>query len=416
MAAQLPTTMPRLISRRAGQPARLLLAGGVSFALAGGVPTGSLAEDFWYNQPRISVGALYNDNIGLTTDDARSSFGANVAASILAGRRTETTDLSVSGAVGGTTYFDSPDDDSVNAGLSFNAARNWDRNRFGLAGSFSYLPTTTSEVATTGDLRSDSTRLLWSLTPFWLHRLSERADIELAATYSEATYQGSSTDLDDYQNLGGWLLGSYALTEVTQGTMRLSFDRYESRGVEESSDSVGLTAGVRHRFTERLSGAAELGVRYSQTEREILGGLATIDDSSTGPLANFTIDWQRETGALSFQFGRWLTPSGDGLLDTTRLTVSASEQLSERLAINGGLQAYRNRGEELTTLRRNGDRDYASASLGFSYRLTEWWQLQGTYSYRWQEYEDDDAATGNTVYLNVSYTWPRELPGLYSGP
>jgi hypothetical protein len=378
----------------------------------------SAADGVWYNQPRVSVGAIYNDNISLSPTEARSSFGAQALAAIRAGYRSPTTDMGINAAVGGTAYFDSSSDDSTSVSLALDAAHQWERNRLGLGVTFSYLPTTASEVGTTGDFQEDNTQLRYSLSPSWSHQLTERLNFELLASYSDALYQNSSEGLSDYRSLGGWLLGSYSLTEVTQLTGRLSFDRYESQGSTNESDSIGLSAGVRHEFSETFRGLAELGARSTESTTAGLFG-EDVDSSSTGPLANLQLDWQRETGSWSAQIGRWLTPSGDGLLDTTRVSVGGSQSLSERMAMQFGVQAFRNRGDVgANTTRRNRDRDYADASIGFSYQLAPDWQLQGTYRFAWQKYEDDKvdegAGTGNSVFLNVSYTWPRELPGLYS--
>jgi len=380
-----------------------------------GVIRETAAEDLWYNQPRISVGTFYNDNIGLNTSNVESSAGVEGTASIRAGRRTETTDLSLAGAVRARNYVDASNYNATDFLFNAYSAYQRDQDRFGLDGTFDYLSTLESEVSTTGNLAPDNRQLRWSIAPSWSRPLTERADIEVQARYVDSSYQKTTTGLQDYWNLGGWVLGTYQWSEITQATARLTYDHYEYRNIENQSDTLGLSGGVRHQFTETLSGLAELGARYSQSEWS--NQLGSFDGSSVGPLANLQLDWRRETGTFSAQLGRWLTPSGDGLLDTTRLLIDATERLSERCSIRGGVQAYRNRGDEqglgYSTYR---GRDYAAATLGFTYRLTPDWRLDGTYRFAWQEYDGaDDAATQNAVYLNVSYTWPRELPPIYTG-
>jgi hypothetical protein len=40
--------------------------------------------------------------------------------------------------------------------------------------------------------------------------------------------------------------------------------------------------------------------------------------------------------------------------------------------------------------------------------ITRLWSLDGSYRYRWQMFEEqDEAATGNAVYLSVNYAWPN---------
>ena len=375
------------------------------------------AEDLWYNQPRGSAGALYNDNIGLSASDTISSFGAQAQAGIRGGWRTQTTDVGVTSTLAGTTYFDASGYDNTSAGLALDAAHQRERNRFGLGATFSYLPTTQSEVDTTGDQQQHPAALVAGAVP--------------VAPADRARHRRDRGELQrgELPGLGlrperlpepRRLLGGYDLSEVTRGTARLSFDRHQTGGTSGQSDSVGLSGGLSRRFSETLSGLGELGVRYSESEQTGASG-ETISSSSVGPLVNLQVDWRRETGQVSAQLGRWLTPSGNGLLDTTRASVSASERLSERWSVQGGAQAFRNRADDEglgVSTQRN--RDYFAANLGFSYRLTEWWQLQKAYRSAWQQYDDDEdddgAAIGNSVFLNVSYTWPREPPGLYAGP
>jgi hypothetical protein len=398
--------------RRCPLPARC--AAVLALALGAG-STNTLAEDLWYNQPRVSVGTFYNDNVGLSTSNIESSAGVEGTASIRAGRRTETTDLALAGAVRARNYFDASNYNATDFLFNAYSAYQRDQDRFALDGSFDYLSTVESEVSTTGNFAPNNRQTRWSLTPSWSRPLTERANIEVVARYLDSSYKETISGLQDYWNLGGWVLGSYQWSEVTDATLRATFDHYEYRNIDNQSDSLGLSGGVRHQFSETLSGLVELGARYSQSEWS--NQLGSFDGSSAGPLANLQIDWRRETGTVSAQLGRWLTPSGDGLLDTTRLQIDATERLSERWSLRGGVQAYRNRGDEeglgYSTYR---DRDYAAATLGFSYRLTPDWRLDGTYRFAWQEYDGaDDSATQNAVYLNVSYTWPRELPPIYTG-
>ena len=190
---------PRASTHRQG---RRPPAVAVALAVAAlGAAAESRAEDLWYNQPRVSVGALYNDNIGLSASDTLSSFGAQAQAGIRGGWRTETTDVGVTRTLAGTTYS-TPRATTAPVRASRSTpptsasatASGWAEHQ---------LPADDAERGRHHGRSAAATQLRWSLAPSWSHQLTERATVEVAAKYSEASYQGSGSGLNDYQNLGG---------------------------------------------------------------------------------------------------------------------------------------------------------------------------------------------------------------------
>jgi len=91
------------------------------------------------------------------------------------------------------------------------------------------------------------------VAPSWSHQLTSGATRKVAANYREASYQGSGSGLSDYQNLGGWLLGSYDLSEVTRGLHGCpsTVTRRGDFGAVGQHRPVGR---LSHRFSETLSG------------------------------------------------------------------------------------------------------------------------------------------------------------------
>jgi hypothetical protein len=121
------------------------------------------------------------------------------------------------------------------------------------------------------------------------------------------------------------------------------------------------------------------------------------------------LDCRSETARAVASLRRALVPSGSGeLLDTTRASLSLQQDLSPRWSVLASLGAYRNR-DELGAPGTRENRDYLAFEPSVRYRLTEWWEVRGSYRYRWQAYDTPDrSADSHAVFLSVAYTWPRE--------
>ena len=371
----------------------------------------AMAEQ-WYVEPSVRANVFYDDNIGLRSEDKESSSGVAASADVTAGRRTETTDIGLSAEVVAERYFDASDYNVTDFFFDFAAAHKRQHDLFGLDASFDYDSTLTSEIETTGIVRDNQRRSRWYLGPSWTRSLTERLNAQLYAGYASVSYEDDAPGLEDYTNVNLGLLGTYLVSETMQATGRVMYDRYESDTTDRTTDAVGVSIGVRNAFSETLSGFVELGARHA--EYDLPTGIDQ-SDTNTGPLANIGLDWRRETGRWSFLLGRSLLPSGSGLVDTTSARVSGRENLSERWAALLDVNAIHNRYDL-----QGGDdntRDFVSLQPKIRYKLTEWWEIEGSYRYRWQDYErrgDEPSADGNLVYLSISYTWPREPLGRWS--
>ncbi len=364
----------------------------------------------WYFEPRASLDTFYDTNFRLLSEDAIASPGLKAQAHLKGGQRTETSDLALDASVVAWRYLEAPDYDSNDFFLDLTAVHKRERDRFGLNGRIDHDSTTTSELETSGRVQVNKRRQRLYLAPSWTHLLSERTTFEARAAYADVSYEdaGARTGLTDYVYLNGGLVGTYRLSETASATARLSFDRYDASTIPSTVDSVGASVGVRRAFSETLSGWAEAGVRYSESESRNPGG-TTTKESSTGPIAELGLDWQGETGSVLLSLRRALVPSGSGeLLDTTRASLSARQEVSPRWSVLASLSAYRNR-DDTGGPGRSGNRDYVSFEPSVRYRLTEWWEVKGSYRYRWQAYDTPDrSADSHAVFLSISYVWPRE--------
>jgi hypothetical protein len=369
-----------------------------------------VGADQWYFEPRASLDTFYDTNVRLLSEDATPSPGVKARVHLKGGERTETSDVALDASVVAWRYADAPAYDSNDLFIDLTAVHKRERDRFALNGRIDYDSTATSELETSGRVQANKRRERLYVAPSWVHLLSERATVEARASYTDVGYEdaGPLTGLTDYTYVTGGLVGTYLLGETTSATTRLSFDRYDASTIPSTVDSVGISVGVRRAFSETLSGWAELGARYSESTYLSAAGNMT-GQTDTGPIAELGLDWRGETTSVLASLRRALVPSGNGeLLDTTRTSLSVREDLSPRWSVLASLSAVRNR-DDTGGPEKSEDRDYVSFEPSVRYRLTEWWELRGSYRYRSQAYEPSGrSADSHAVFLSISYTWPRE--------
>lgn len=378
------------------------LAGGLGLVL-GAMPV--LSE--WYVEPRASLYGFHEDNVGLETANETSSPGYILRASAKGGSRSETRDINLSGEVEQRQYFDDSPRDATDFHFDGGYLRKIERDRFRLDAAYDYDSSLTSEVGTSGRVQLNKRRHRWALAPGWQHQVDERLSLDAALSYEDVRYDdGLSAGLVDYRyaTLGGGF--AYGVSERLQVIGRLSYDRYEADQVTNTSDTLGVLAGVGYSLAEDWSASVLVGIRRADVET-VLGS-----NDSTGGLFDIATTKRFETGSLRAGLNRALTPSGSGgLLDTVGASLDWEQNLKPRWRGLLNLTAYRN---QLPSGTASGqDRDYLSIAPRLRYALERDWSLELGYRYRYQKYDNSTAsAEANAVFFTVAYAPQRERPEL----
>ncbi len=366
------------------------------------------AADYWYIAPKASLDTFYDDNVRLSAVAPQSAFGVTGRAEASLGRTTEVSEVAINGGISTRRYGEVSELDGTDGFLGLATTYQLERNRIGLAARMDYDSTLTSEVATSGFVQVNKRRTSLFVKPSWSYSLSERARLELGASYTDVSYQDVELiPLYDYTLAGLSLDGTFLWSERAQLFGRLTYDQYEADQVGVRSDSIGLLAGSAYSFSESLSLTALVGVRHTNAEtRSFFGG--TTDESSTGPLLDVSLEKRFEVGRLRLTASQALTPSGSGdLVNTSSAGVTLDYPLTARWKLVVNAEAYRNRnpgGDEDIN-----DRDYFSFVPRLRRKLSEWWQLDLGYRFRHQKYSvREDDASSNAVFLTLRYTWPTE--------
>jgi hypothetical protein len=364
----------------------------------------------WQLQPAASLDTGYDDNVRLTPVDSEGAFSAKLNGALRAIRSTEISDIRFELGLAGTRYSGISDLDNTSGFAGLDLGYRLERSRFRLGTRFDSLSTLYSEQATTGLIQENRQQNRFSVTPGWTYLLSERATLDLAANYAEVSYEDVGLEpLFDYRVGSIDLGGSYGLTERFGLTGRLSYGRYETRGITNEYDNLGLQVGAEYQISEKASVAALVGFRQTEQTLEVLDGL-TQSNTSSGP--TYALSYTRRLergGAFDLEARRELLPSGNSeVLDTTGLSAGLTYPLVPRWLLGLDASAYRNRspGGE----RRDNDRRFVSVAPRLSFEIDESWRVSLVYRFRWQERDDDlGDAVSNAIFLTLNWTRPWDL-------
>lgn len=395
----------------------------------------------WSMEPSISAGVIHDDNIRLETTGGDSVSGMTLRPEMKLSRRTETSDIAVSGQVNASRYDkDAYDYNELMLDLS-SSFKHSERSTFGLDAGFSRQPTHTTEEEDSGRIEVDRDRETMTLNPSWDYQLSQSSQLQVAYSATDVDYSGSTSLIDyRYQTLSGTYL--IRQSEKNQFSFSLNASRYRpADGVlgaidyvldpfgnrigltnvivpaTNKTDSYGFYIGASRDFSETLKGSLSVGLSESentqlynstQFQRDEYGDPAVVNTviNSTLTTVNASLSKEFELTTLTANFSNSNKPSSNGVLnESTELGINIKRKLTPKLQGVFDLKAIRSKNE---LLNGNLDRDYYSTSLQAHWQLTKWWRMIADYRYRYQKYDTaTDSADSNKFMVSLRYTWPK---------
>lgn len=381
------------------------------------LPAFPVMADQWAVTPSLQIKALHDDNINLSIDNPVSVWGGSVSPLLDLSRRSAVSAYGLGGRLTFNRYSEDAVQDTNIQLLTFFGRTATRLSRFGISGSYKRDTTyATIEAPSAGEeeeqgagdvdaglVRTQVRRNRLLMTPSWRYTLSERASINLRYMLNDTTYTGSGSDaLTDYRRQSAELTLQRGLSERSSLTATAGVARYTSSEVGADTDDYSVSAGYVHEFSPMLEMQLGAGVRsatstFGNSEVESSGALVNI--RLRGSLSELTT--YRITADESLQ------PSGIGALILSKnLSWELSHRLSQKLSVSLWGTAFKN--QSVDFFRAVADRTHYDIEPGFRWKLDRDWSIDGSYRYRWQKYEGDEAAaSSNAVYLAVDYAWPK---------
>jgi hypothetical protein len=378
----------------------------------------------WAIEPSIESRASNTDNINLTPNVHENVLGISVSPRVTFARRTEATEVAGTASLGINRYPGNSGLDTDDASLSLTSQLRGERSSYGLSAAYIRDSTLQTELATTGIVQTRRQRDLVTLSPSWSYSLTERSSVFAQYRYDQAKYQAGAglSDYSSQQGSGGY---QYLLSERTTATLSGGYSRYKTDDGSILTNSNSVNIGLTHNPIERLTLALGIGARRSDTKitntvtfcpfgsviicnafgipLETL--TATSNTSDNGLSYNASADYKWESMTANFVASRDIYPTGTGLVvQTDRFAIGIGHQFSEKLSGNASA-AY------LFSRYIGGlasDTEYYRLDSGLSWKLDQWWSAGAGYSFAYQRVKGvPDNASANTVYLSISYNWPK---------
>ena len=367
----------------------------------------------WSFEPAASVASGYESNPALTTDPHDSASSVTIFPRGNLRRKTETSEANI-GLLAKATYYSSSEyEDTLEGQLSFlSVVQSTERAKLGLNGIWRHdslfeaaaIDPATSNIQDVDiGLVTKKVRRDWrELQPSVAYATTERSAVTLRYRLTDVKFDNAvGTDLVDYQQHYVSGTYSYNLTAVSDLLVVVDGSQFRPAAGTES-DTLGLSAGISHKFSPTLSSSIVAGVGRT-TETLTNGGNV---DSDTFRLQG-QAKQQSELSTLDAVISRDVQPSGIGRsVSTDQMRAYWDRQLSQFGALVVRLTVFRNKALEGSD--PSLDRRYAEAEVGLRWILARPWAVHVAYQYRYQKYDLGlDDATSNGVFVALQWVMPR---------
>ena len=362
----------------------------------------------WSLTPSLSMKGVYNSNLLLTPLPHRESYGYWVSPAAEFSGKTERLEVSSRMAADLVGYFGGPEVDKTfeNVFVPLSARYKMEKDVLSFTGGFVRDNTLLGELEQTGVVLEFAQRNQWSANPAWTRSLTERLSLQMDTQFSYTTHDGNQTRLVDYRLVGGSGGLLYQLTERDQIRFTGSYAQFQTVNSFLQASFPGVSMGLTHSFSESSSGTVYGGPKFLSSTIELGNGVG-ITSQDTVWVAGGSLSKQFERATIQGSITRDLAPSGVGvIIATNRAELASSYRLSETVTGSLNVVASLTSGKsEAATGIVFRDRRYVSVNPGISWKFSEWWKVEVSYMYRWQEFdllETDSPVTPHTAKSHVA--------------
>ena len=360
--------------------------------------TGTQANEYSLDY-KVEAGADYNDNEGLSREDERATYGAQIALPISFTMRSERTSTSFTGELESSKFDDSgynSNDQNFQGETSYQLERGYVSGRAGyLRGS-----TRNTEFLDTGRIGGVSTRVeRVSAATNAAYYLTENNRASAGLTYGKTDYAspryiGGTTIAASIGAANQW-------SDRTSLSLRARLARYQNDANRQTtSDIIGSQAGFNSMLSENLDVSLSGGLTYVTTSIDTNQSTSRPDSNTTGYIVNGAVNYRQERYSLSATLARNIRPTGNGDLNIfDQVVVDYRYKLSDLSAFNVRLLGGNTEALEGSL---DNDRTFALIRLGITYKLSQYWAASGGYTYRYQD-NGRGAAQSNALRISLAY-------------
>ena len=402
--------------------ARAALAG-ATLASAAAVLGSKVHASEWDFDPRVEVGAEYNDNYRLAASDQPKvpAYGSLVDASFTERLIDPRYEFDISPEVRNSFLPDDHEDQSTDGYL--NLSGNYHTERATIGGLLTYANETvlSSELLTasfpgqqlgqttgeeTGLVSFHNRRVLERFMPTFSYDLSPRWHIRSQGEYENASFSHNFAELQTGTNL---LIAQQGFKDYYgKGGLQYDFSqRYDllssvvgSKYLPDGSPTDTTRYGVEEQFEARpnqiMQWYARLGVDEVHANTLVDGNI-----NKTLLVGGAGVSWTYQLSQYTADFIRDLSASSGGaVVEHDEARARMVKALAPRLYSVFAARYVRVRGASQTILGIVGS-DYAAASAALDYQLTRNYRIETEYDYTWQRFEDEPTSHSNGITVSV---------------
>jgi hypothetical protein len=385
----------------------------------------------WYIEPSLGGGVEYDDN-GQLDIDPKSALSYSISPEFLFGIRTPSLDVRGAAHVDVTRSTDS-DLDETNVFSRLLSTYLTARNRWNISASLRRDTTRTDEIvdpATVpgippspddlpgptpppgdpenpiiGLIRRKVERTYIGFEPTFSRVMTPRTNLNLGyrfgATFFENIPGTRLVDSQSHEIIGGV---AYEYTPIDTITGRVTYAHFDSDNLQ--FDQVRLLTGIRHSFSETLTGDLLAGATHTSSTSSNVNG-DSMDDTSFAFFA--TLEKQLRTGKVITILQRDVSGGGFGFARQIEQidVLWDTEIVPDRWFFLLAGRAFRTETRGIGDLRDN--RTYFQIEPSLAWQLTRQLFLNISYRYRRDEREvDPSAADSNAITLGLVYNFEKQ--------
>jgi len=383
----------------------------------------ALAASDWVFDPRIELGAVYDDNYRLTDQPGQEIDVTGAAVDAALGMRGEGTrgKLELTPRIHSAYFPNESTENHTDYYLDALAEKHTQRLISSFAASFADESVVSSELAAadfpgislgqtasgdSGLVTVRNRRTLIAANPSLQYDWTERRHVHFDLQYIDTSFDSQFVEqvgYRDYAASGGL---SWDVSQRHVFIVNVIGERYSPKDTDPDTNTGGLSMEWRTSPSQIRTYYFRAGVRHS--ERNATASAAEVSETNFN--GGVGAAWQLQTTRFVIDLLRSTSPSSAGVVVNRdevrfRLTHTFQPRFSGFIAVRG-IRTHNLDDNSTDPVR---DRKYATGSTGFEWRASRQISLTGSYEYRWQEFENTPTdARSNGVLLSVVYE-PRRL-------
>jgi hypothetical protein len=377
----------------------------------------------WDFNPRLELGAMYDDNYRLAPSGQPSvpAYGSVADVAFTSRLLDPRYEFDIAPHVHNTFFPDDHTDQSTDGYLDLTGTYHTQRATYGGLFSYSNETVIASELLSatfpgqglgqttsveTGLVAFHNRRIMERFLPNFSYELSPRYHLKAEGVYENASFsqnfieqQGQTDQViaqQGFKDYYGKLGLQYDLSQRYDVLTSVSAAKFLPDGSPTDTLRYGLEALFEARPNQVMQYYARIGLSEVHADTLVDGNI-----NKTLVVGGAGVTWTYQLAQYTMDVIRDLSPSSGGaVIQHDEVRGRVLKALTPRLYTIIGARYVRVRGASDDILGIVGS-DYVAASGALQYQITRSYRLQTEYAYTWQQFQHEPSSRSNSVVLSI---------------